>query len=62
MIRYDYRCEECCKVFEVQKESYTDKKKEKCPNCKSLKVRKIIGSIPVIYKDNDFTLSKTKSE
>ena len=57
MIRYDYKCEQCNTVFEVQQETYKDKKKTKCPKCKSLKVRKIIGSIPVIYKSEGFTLA-----
>lgn len=61
MIRYDYICKECGKVFEVQKESYKDIKKVKCLNCKSLKVRKIIGVTPVIYKSEGFTLAN-KSE
>jgi putative FmdB family regulatory protein len=61
MVKYDYKCAVCDNDFEVEK-SYTSKKKVKCTKCKSPKVRKVIGVIPVIFKGSDFTLSKTKSE
>ena len=61
MIRYDFKCEECGAIFEVQRRSYQDKKKLKCPKCKTLKIRKIIGVTPVIYKSEGFTLAN-KSE
>ena len=61
MIRYDYICRVCKTQFEVERKSYKDSKKVKCPNCKSSKVRKIIGAISVIYKGDGFTLAN-KSE
>ncbi len=58
MPKYDYICK-CGHTFEVEK-SYADNRKEKCPKCKSVKVRKIIGLSPTHFKGDGFTLSKSE--
>ena len=57
MVKYDYKCQKCNHVFEVES-SYGDDKKPKCPECRSSKVKKIIV-LPssVIYRGDGFTKS-----
>lgn len=59
MVKYDYKCEKCNYVFEVES-SYTDDKKPKCPECRSSKVRKVILPTSVQYRGDGFTLSKSE--
>lgn len=54
MIKYNYKCLNCEKTFEVEY-SYSDDKKPKCPECRSAKVRKIILPSSVIYRGEGFT-------
>lgn len=60
MIRYDYICRDCKSEFEIQRKSYKDKKKAKCPNCNSSKVRKIIGVPSIQFIGEGFTLNKSE--
>lgn len=44
-MKYDFRCEECGKVFEVSR-PLSDEKAEACPKCASLKTHKVILQTP----------------
>lgn len=59
MIKYDFKCNDCFHVFEVES-SYGDEVKPKCPKCRSSKVRKVILTTSVHYKGDGFTLSKSE--
>jgi len=59
MVKYNYRCLVCGIEFEVEKH-YTDKKQEKCPECKSKQVRKIIGVPSITFVGDGFTLSNSE--
>lgn len=56
MVKYDYKCQVCNHVFEVES-SYNDDRKPKCPECKSSKVRKIILPTSIHYRGDGFTKS-----
>ena len=59
MRRYDYRCGECGKEFELEHE-LNDTSKHRGPKCKSTKIRKIIRASPLIFRGDGFTLSKSE--
>jgi putative FmdB family regulatory protein len=43
MPTYEYRCDKCNKRFAVVKSiSEHDSKRQRCPKCKSLKVRQVL--------------------
>lgn len=56
MVKYDYKCEKCNHIFEIES-SYNDEKKPKCPECRSSKVRKVILPTSVHFIGGDFTKS-----
>ncbi len=56
MVKYDFRCQGCGKIFEVES-SYGEEIKPKCPECRSSKVRKIILATSIHYKGDGFTKS-----
>lgn len=54
MPTYEYECEACGHAFE-QFQSMSDKPVKKCPDCKKLKVRRLIGSgAGIIFKGSGF--------
>lgn len=54
MPTYDYRCNACGHEFELR-QKMTDKHKRKCPKCKKMKLKRIIGSgAGVIFKGPGF--------
>ena len=59
MVKYDFKCNNCGHVFEVES-SYSDEIKPKCPECRSSEVRKVIPVTSVHYKGNGFTLSNSE--
>ena len=54
MPTYDYECRGCKHKFEIM-QKMTAGKKRKCPKCKKLKLRRIIGNgCGVIFKGSGF--------
>lgn len=54
MPTYEYECDACGHAFE-QFQSMSDKPVKKCPDCKKLKVRRLIGSgAGIIFKGSGF--------
>lgn len=59
MVKYDFKCNNCDHIFEIES-SYGKEVKPKCPECRSSKVRKVILATSVHYKGDGFTLSKSE--
>ena len=55
---YDYECQKCHHRFELKK-SFTDDSSAKCPECKG-KAKRIITSVPVIFKGSGFYVTDHK--
>ena len=59
MPKYNKQCRNCGKLFEEYKTfDEFDEHKTRCPKCNSKKVKNVIPSTPVVYKDEGFTLHK----
>lgn len=56
---YDFQCEECGKVFEVER-SMTDTSKETCPKCGSKKTVKVFSSAGIQFKGSGFYVTDSK--
>lgn len=55
MPTYEYKCDECKKVFDVTGTYYTMLSyKPTCPDCGSEKVQKKIGSVVFLFKGTGF--------
>jgi putative FmdB family regulatory protein len=62
MPTYDYRCENCGHEFE-EFQSITAKSLRKCPQCKKLKLKRLIGTgAGVIFKGGGFYETDYRSE
>jgi putative FmdB family regulatory protein len=62
MPTYDYVCEACGHKFE-ELQSMKDDPLRKCPKCKKLKLRRLIGSgIGVIFKGSGFYQTDYRSD
>ncbi|MFC2093998.1 zinc ribbon domain-containing protein [Bacteroidota bacterium] len=50
MPTYEYGCKKCKKIFSVQMtiSNYEKKKSIKCPNCRSISVRRIFSSFSAV--------------
>lgn len=48
---YDYKCKKCKNVFEIVK-GMNEVYRGGCPKCKSPKVHRVFGVIPIIWDDN----------
>jgi len=60
MPKYDMRCNNCGKEFKVE-HSYIDTVEDKCPYCKSKKVKRLIMQAnTVIYIGDGFTKANQK--
>jgi len=54
MPTYQYECSACNHAFEIL-QSFTDKKKRKCPKCQKPKLQRLIGSGGgIIFKGSGF--------
>ena len=51
MPTYQYKCNNCDHYFEIV-QSMKDKKKRKCPECKKLKLQRLLGQ-PMIFVKGD---------
>ncbi len=62
MPTYDYECKECGHTFE-KFQSITASAIRKCPSCKKLKVRRLIGAgAGIIFKGSGFYQTDYRSE
>lgn len=62
MPTYDYRCENCGHEFE-QFQSITANSLKKCPECKKLKLNRLIGTgAAVIFKGSGFYQTDYRSD
>ncbi|MCP5007646.1 MAG: zinc ribbon domain-containing protein [Planctomycetes bacterium] len=62
MPTYDYRCNACDHEFELF-QSIKDKPIRKCPECKKLKVERLIGAgSTIIFKGTGFYQTDYRSE
>lgn len=62
MPTYDYRCNACDHEFELF-QSIKDKPIRKCPECKKLKVERLIGAgSTIIFKGSGFYQTDYRSE
>jgi putative FmdB family regulatory protein len=62
MPTYEYRCEACGHEFELF-QSMTDAVKRKCPECKELKLKRLVGSgAGIIFKGSGFYQTDYRSE
>lgn len=60
-MRYDYKCEDCKEVFEVEAKIQELGYDFPCPKCKSSKTKKIITSAPQIqFKGKGFYINDHK--
>ncbi|MEZ5338480.1 MAG: zinc ribbon domain-containing protein [bacterium] len=56
---YDFQCEECGEVFEVER-SMTDNSKESCPKCKSRRTVKVFSSAGIQFRGSGFYVTDSK--
>ncbi|MCB1187967.1 zinc ribbon domain-containing protein [bacterium] len=56
---YDFQCEACGKVFEVER-SMTDTSTETCPKCGSKKTVKVFSSAGISFKGSGFYVTDSK--
>jgi putative FmdB family regulatory protein len=62
MPTYDYMCEACQHEFELF-QSIKDEAKRKCPKCKRLKLRRLIGpGAAIVFKGSGFYQTDYRSE
>ncbi len=62
MPTYDYRCDACGHELDLF-QSMTESPKKKCPNCKKLKLKRIIGAGGgIIFKGSGFYETDYRSE
>lgn len=62
MPTYDYLCGECGHTFE-EFQSIKDAPKKKCPNCKKMKLKRLLGTgAGVIFKGSGFYQTDYRSE
>ena len=62
MPTYDYRCEKCGHVWE-EFQSITAKPTKKCPACKKLKAKRMIGTgAGIIFKGSGFYQTDYRSD
>jgi putative FmdB family regulatory protein len=59
---YDYQCDACNHLFEVY-QGINDEKLRKCPECKKLKLRRLLGTGgAVVFKGTGFYQTDYRSE
>lgn len=62
MPTYDYQCDACGHSFELY-QGINDPKKKKCPQCKKLKLRRLIGTgAAIVFKGSGFYQTDYRSE
>jgi putative FmdB family regulatory protein len=62
MPTYDYRCEGCGHELEIF-QSITESPKRKCPECGTLRLKRVIGSgAGIIFKGSGFYQTDYRSE
>ena len=62
MPTYDYQCSECGHKLEIF-QSIKDSPKKKCPKCKKLKLKRLLGTgAGVIFKGSGFYQTDYRSE
>lgn len=62
MPTYDYECDACDNKFELY-QSITSDPEKKCPKCKKLKLRRLIGTgAAVVFKGSGFYQTDYRSE
>jgi len=62
MPTYDYRCDQCGHTLELF-QSITESAKKKCPACKKLKLKRIIGAgAGFLFKGSGFYQTDYRSE
>ena len=62
MPTYDYECDACNHKFELYQSIISDPEK-KCPRCKKLKLRRLIGTgAAVVFKGSGFYQTDYRSE
>ncbi len=62
MPTYDYECDACGHQFE-QYQGINDPKLKKCPECKKLKLRRLIGTgAAIVFKGSGFYQTDYRSE
>lgn len=62
MPTYDYECDACDHKFELY-QSITADPEKKCPNCKKMKLRRLIGTgAAVVFKGSGFYQTDYRSE
>ena len=62
MPTYEYECEECGHEFEIF-QGITDKPLRRCPKCRKLKVRRLIGKgAGIIFKGSGFYITDSRGD
>jgi len=62
MPTYDYQCDACGHAFELY-QGINEPKKKKCPKCKKLKLRRLIGTgAAIVFKGSGFYQTDYRSE
>jgi putative FmdB family regulatory protein len=62
MPTYDYQCQNCGYNFELFQQM-TDSVKRKCPECKTLKLKRLIGSgSAIVFKGSGFYETDYRSD
>jgi putative FmdB family regulatory protein len=56
---YDFQCEQCEHVFEVER-SMTETRTETCPKCGSKKTVKVFSSAGIQFKGSGFYVTDSK--
>lgn len=56
---YDFQCEQCEKIFEVER-SMTETRIEACPACGSKKTVKVFSSAGIQFKGSGFYVTDSK--
>lgn len=62
MPTYDYLCDACGHQFELY-QGINDEKKRKCPECRKLKLRRLIGTgAAIVFKGSGFYQTDYRSD
>lgn len=62
MPTYDYQCDACDHLFEIY-QGINDAKLRKCPECKKLKLRRLLGTgAAVVFKGSGFYQTDYRSD
>jgi len=57
---YDYKCDQCETVFEVERRM-SDTSRKKCPACRSKKTAKVFNAAGIVFKGSGFYVTDSKN-